>query len=41
MNGLPLGLHIIGNVGGDALVLRASAAFEEARPWQGKHPVMA
>jgi aspartyl-tRNA(Asn)/glutamyl-tRNA(Gln) amidotransferase subunit A len=41
MNGLPLGLHIIGEVGEDALVLRASAAFEEARPWQREHPEIA
>ena len=41
LNGLPLGLHIVGRFGDDALVLRAAAAFEEARPWQNKHPAMA
>jgi aspartyl-tRNA(Asn)/glutamyl-tRNA(Gln) amidotransferase subunit A len=37
---MPIGLHIVGRFGDDALVLRASAALEEARPWQGKHPDM-
>lgn len=36
--GLPIGLHIIGRKGDDALVLRASFAFEQARPWQGRRP---
>lgn len=36
--GLPIGLHIIGRKGEDALVLRASYALEQAQPWQGKHP---
>lgn len=31
--GLPVGLQIIGRVGEDTTVLRASAAFEETRPW--------
>jgi aspartyl-tRNA(Asn)/glutamyl-tRNA(Gln) amidotransferase subunit A len=31
--GLPIGLQIIGPVGADALVLRASRAFEAARPF--------
>ena len=39
--GLPLGLHIVGRFGDDALVLRASAAFEEAHPWADKHPAIA
>jgi aspartyl-tRNA(Asn)/glutamyl-tRNA(Gln) amidotransferase subunit A len=38
LDGLPLGLHAIGRRGEDGLVLRASARFEEARPWQDKHP---
>ena len=36
--GLPIGLHVIGRKGDEATVLRASAAFEEARPWQDKRP---
>jgi aspartyl-tRNA(Asn)/glutamyl-tRNA(Gln) amidotransferase subunit A len=32
-NGLPIGLQIVGAIGADALVLRASRAFEEARPF--------
>ena len=31
--GLPIGLQIVGAIGADALVLRASQAFEEARPF--------
>ena len=38
---MPIGLHIVGRFGDDALVLGASAAFEEARPWQDKHPDVA
>jgi len=37
-DGLPLGLHIIGRRGDEATVLRASAAFEQARPWADKRP---
>ncbi len=36
--GLPIGLHIIGRKGEEATVLRASAAFEAARPWADRHP---
>ena len=32
-NGLPSGLQIIGAIGADALVLRASRAFEAAKPY--------
>ena len=32
--GLPIGLQIIGAIGADALVLRASRAFEDARPFR-------
>ena len=32
-SGLPIGLHIIGPKGAEVRVLRASAAFEAARPW--------
>ncbi len=31
--GLPIGLHIIGRHEEEATILRASAAFEQARPW--------
>ena len=31
-DGLPIGLQIIGAIGADALVLRASQAFEAAKP---------
>ncbi len=32
-DGLPIGLQIVGAIGADALVLRASRAFEAARPY--------
>jgi aspartyl-tRNA(Asn)/glutamyl-tRNA(Gln) amidotransferase subunit A len=35
---LPVGMQIIGPRLGDALVLRASAAFERAQPWQHRWP---
>ena len=37
-DGMPIGLHIIGRRGEETTVLRASAAFEAARPWAGKRP---
>lgn len=37
--GLPVGLQIIGPRFADALVLRAAAAFEQARPWADRRPV--
>ena len=36
--GMPIGLHVIGRRGDEATVLRASAAFEQARPWADKRP---
>jgi aspartyl-tRNA(Asn)/glutamyl-tRNA(Gln) amidotransferase subunit A len=36
--GLPVGLQIVGRRFGDATVLRAAAAFEQARPWTDKRP---
>ena len=36
--GMPIGLHIVGPHGAESRVLRASAAFEEARPWSGHRP---
>ncbi|MSQ22909.1 MAG: amidase [Dehalococcoidia bacterium] len=38
--GLPIGLHLIGRLGDEATVLRASAAFEQARPWAQRRPVV-
>jgi len=38
IGGMPIGLHIVGPHGGEAKVLQASAAFEEARPWVDKRP---
>jgi len=37
-DGMPIGLQIIGRRLEDATVLRAAAAFEEARPWAGRWP---
>ncbi len=37
-NGLPVGLQIVGRWRDDATVLRAAAAFEEARPWAHLRP---
>jgi Asp-tRNA(Asn)/Glu-tRNA(Gln) amidotransferase A subunit family amidase len=41
VDGLPVGLHMVGRFREDALVLRAAAAFEQARPWQAKRPDIA
>ena len=38
--GLPIGLQIIGRRFDDVTVLRASAAFEEARPWAQRRPAI-
>jgi aspartyl-tRNA(Asn)/glutamyl-tRNA(Gln) amidotransferase subunit A len=41
-DGLPVGLQIIGKHLDDPMVLRASAAFEAAKPWQdAKPPILA
>ena len=37
-DGLPIGLHIIGRRGEESTVLRAAAAFEQARPWRHRRP---
>ena len=37
-SGMPIGLHIIGRRGEETTVLRASAAFEQARPWVDRRP---
>jgi aspartyl-tRNA(Asn)/glutamyl-tRNA(Gln) amidotransferase subunit A len=36
--GLPVGLQIVGRRFADAMVLRAAAAFEQARPWAHTRP---
>ncbi len=37
-DGLPIGLQIVGRRGDESTVLRASAAFERARPWAQHRP---
>ncbi len=37
-DGLPVGLHIIGRFKDEVTVIKASTAFEEARPWAQKRP---
>ena len=37
-DGMPVGLHAIGQTGDEATVLRASAAYEEAFPWAAARP---
>jgi aspartyl-tRNA(Asn)/glutamyl-tRNA(Gln) amidotransferase subunit A len=37
-SGLPVGLQIVGRRYDEVTVLRAAAAFEEARPWQERRP---
>jgi hypothetical protein len=39
-DGLPIGLRIAGRRLDDALVLRASAAYEAAAPWRDRRPPM-
>lgn len=39
--GLPVGLQIVGPRFDDLGVLQASRAFEQARPWTGRRPVLA
>lgn len=36
--GLPIGLHIVGSRLGEATIIAASAAYEEARPWAQHRP---
>jgi len=40
-DGLPVGLQIVGGRFADAMVLRAAAAFEAARPWADRMPSFA
>lgn len=37
-DGMPVGLHVVGKAGDEATVLRASAAYEEAHPWDNARP---
>jgi aspartyl-tRNA(Asn)/glutamyl-tRNA(Gln) amidotransferase subunit A len=39
-DGMPIGLHLVGPRGAEARVLRASAAFEQARPWIQHRPLV-
>ena len=39
-DGLPVGLQLIGPLGADALLLRAAALFEAARPWSDRRPYL-
>ncbi len=39
-DGLPVGLQIVGRHLDDSMVLRASAAFEAAKPWRNRWPPM-
>ncbi|HTS54412.1 MAG TPA: amidase [Burkholderiales bacterium] len=36
--GLPIGLQLVGGLGADAMLLRAAALFEQARPWNQRRP---
>jgi aspartyl-tRNA(Asn)/glutamyl-tRNA(Gln) amidotransferase subunit A len=39
-DGLPVGLQLVGRIGEDALLLRAAALFEAARPWAHHRPLL-
>ena len=39
-DGLPIGLHLIGNRGDEETIIVASAAFEQAQPWIDKRPLV-
>ncbi len=37
-DGLPIAIQLVGRRGADALLCKAAALFEQARPWAGKRP---
>lgn len=37
-SGLPIGMHLVGRFGSEAMLLRLSASLEEAQPWIGRTP---
>jgi aspartyl-tRNA(Asn)/glutamyl-tRNA(Gln) amidotransferase subunit A len=37
-NGLPLGLQIVGQKGGDTVVLAAAEKYQTATTWHSRHP---
>ena len=37
-DGLPLGIHLIGRAGGEAVLLRLASQLEQARPWLDRLP---
>jgi Asp-tRNA(Asn)/Glu-tRNA(Gln) amidotransferase A subunit family amidase len=39
--GVPTGLQIVAKTFDDLSVFRAATAFEQARPWDEKHPTLA
>ena len=41
LDGMPIGLHVIGRHGDELSVLRAAAALEQARPWANQIPELA
>jgi Asp-tRNA(Asn)/Glu-tRNA(Gln) amidotransferase A subunit family amidase len=40
VDGLPVGLQLIGPHGAEAAVLRASRVLEQQRPWTAQHPML-
>jgi Asp-tRNA(Asn)/Glu-tRNA(Gln) amidotransferase A subunit family amidase len=41
VEGLPVGLQVIGRAGAETTVLRICRALEEVQPWTGRPPVEA
>jgi amidase len=37
-DGLPIGMHLVGGVGQEALLLSLAASLEEALPWSQRRP---
>ena len=37
-SGLPIGMHLVGRFGDEALLLRLSAQLEDALPWKDRRP---